>query len=55
MKRLQNSSGMVAVNSLRDGISHFYMGYLKIKKRITISEFSMCVLVPGSCTGTEDF
>ena len=39
----KNSWGIDAVNSLRDGISYFYMGYLAIKKRITVGDFSMCV------------
>lgn len=43
----KNSWGMDVVNSLRDGISYFYMGYLAIKKQITVGEFSMCV----SCAG----
>lgn len=43
----KNSWGMDAVNSLRDGISYFYMGYLAIQKRITVGEFSMCVSSAG--------
>lgn len=35
--------GKDIVNSLRDGISYFYIGYLAVTKAITIGDFSMCV------------
>ncbi len=31
------------VNSLRDGISYFYIGYLAVKKVISIGDFTMCI------------
>ena len=31
------------VNSLRDGISYFYIGYLAVKKIISIGDFTMCI------------
>lgn len=43
----KNSWGMDVVNSLRDGIGYFYMGYLAIKKTITVGDFSMCVSGAG--------
>ncbi len=43
----KNSWGMDVINALRDGISYFYMGYLAIKKQITVGEFSMCVSSAG--------
>lgn len=41
MKR--NSLKMDVINSLRDGISYFYIGYLAIKKVISIGDFTMCI------------
>ncbi len=35
--------GKDIVNSLRDGISYFYIGYLAVTKAISIGDFSMCV------------
>ncbi len=32
------------VNSLRDGSSYFYIGYLAVKKVISIGDFTMCIL-----------
>ncbi|MGN0506355.1 MAG: ABC transporter ATP-binding protein [Lachnospiraceae bacterium] len=40
--------GMDVVNSLRDGISYFYIGYLAVKRVITIGDFSMCVAAASS-------
>jgi len=34
---------MDVINSFRDGISFFYIGYLAIKKLLTLGDFSMCV------------
>lgn len=34
---------MDVINSLRDGLSYFYIGYLAVIKAITIGDFSMCV------------
>ena len=39
----KNSWKMDQINSLRDGISYFYIGYLALKQTITIGDFSMCV------------
>lgn len=42
-KTCKNSWVMDIVNSLRDGISYFYIGFLALTKAITIGDFSMCV------------
>ena len=42
-KQCRNAWGMDITNSFRDGISFFYIGYLAIKKVITLGDFSMCV------------
>lgn len=42
-KICKNSWVMDIVNSLRDGISYFYIGFLALTKAITIGDFSMCV------------
>lgn len=47
-KTCKNSWVMDIVNSLRDGISYFYIGFLALTKAITIGDFSMCV--SGSST-----
>lgn len=47
-KTCKNSWVMDFVNSFRDGISYFYIGFLALTKAITIGEFSMCV--SGSST-----
>lgn len=47
-KTCKNSWVMDIVNSLRDGISYFYIGYLALTKTISIGDFSMCV--SGSST-----
>ncbi|MDE7289305.1 MAG: ABC transporter ATP-binding protein, partial [Oscillospiraceae bacterium] len=47
-KSCKNSWVMDFVNSFRDGISYFYIGFLALTKAITIGEFSMCV--SGSST-----
>lgn len=47
-KACKNSWVMDIVNSLRDGISYFYIGFLALTKAITIGDFSMCV--SGSST-----
>ncbi len=39
----KNAWIMDMINSLRDGFSYFYIGYLALKKRISIGDFSMCV------------
>lgn len=36
------------VNSLRDGISYCYIGYLALTKIITVGDFSMCVAAASS-------
>ncbi len=42
-KICKNSWVMDIVNSLRDGFSYFYIGYLALTKAITIGDFSMCI------------
>ena len=42
-KTCKNSWIMDIVNSLRDGFSYFYIGFLALTKKITIGDFSMCV------------
>ena len=39
--------GMDIINSLRDGISYFYIGYLAITGAVTIGDFSMCIGAAG--------
>lgn len=39
----RNSLKMDVINSLRDGISYFYIGYLAVKKIISIGDFTMCI------------
>ena len=39
----KNTWIMDIINSLRDGFSYFYIGYLALQKQITIGGFSMCV------------
>lgn len=41
-KTCKNSWVMDIVNSLRDGISYFYIGFLALTRAITIGDFSMC-------------
>lgn len=42
-KQRKNSWGMDVINSFRDGISYFYIGYLAMKKVLTLGDFSMCI------------
>lgn len=42
-KTCKNSWVMDIVNSIRDGISYFYIGFLALTKAITIGDFSMCI------------
>lgn len=42
-KARKNSWGMDVINSLRDGLSFFYIGWLALTKVITLGDFSMCV------------
>ena len=42
-KQCRNSWGMDITNSFRDGISFFYIGYLAIKRVLSLGDFSMCV------------
>lgn len=42
-KQCRNSWVMDIVNSLRDGMSYFYIGYMALTKTISIGDFSMCV------------
>lgn len=39
----KSSWKMDVINALRDGISYFYIGYLAVKRTITIGDFSMCI------------
>ena len=39
----KNSWVMDIINSLRDGLSYFYIGWLAVTKAITVGDFSMCV------------
>lgn len=39
----KNQWKMDVINSLRDGISYFYIGYLAITGAITVGDFTMCV------------
>ena len=34
---------MDIVNAARDGISYFYIGYLAVKRIISVGDFAMCV------------
>lgn len=47
-KKRKNSWAMDDINSLRDGISYFYIGYLALKKVLTVGDFSMCVAAASS-------
>ena len=47
-KTRRNSWGMDIVNSLRDGMSYFYLGVLAITKVITIGDFTMYTSAAGS-------
>lgn len=42
-KKCKNSWVMDIVNSFRDGLSYFYMGYMALTGAISIGDFSMCV------------
>lgn len=42
-KKCKNSWVMDIVNSLRDGLSYFYIGYRALTGAISIGDFSMCV------------
>lgn len=44
----RNEWGMDITNSLRDGISYFYIGYMAITGAITIGDFSMCIGAAGT-------
>lgn len=47
-KQRKNSWVTDIANSLRDGISYFYIGFLAVTKAITIGDFSMCVSAAGT-------
>lgn len=47
-KQRKNSWVMDAANSLRDGISYFYIGFLAVTRVITVGDFSMCVSAAGT-------
>ena len=47
-KQRRNSWVMDGANSLRDGISYFYIGYLAVTKAITVGDFSMCISAAGT-------
>ena len=42
-KKCKNSWVMDIVNSFRDGLSYFYIGYMALTGTISIGDFSMCV------------
>lgn len=42
-KRRSNDWAMDGINTLRDALSYFYIGYLAITHRISLGDFSMCV------------
>lgn len=42
-KKCKNSWVMDIVNSFRDGLSYFYMGYMALTGAISVGDFSMCV------------
>ncbi len=39
----KNSWAMDGINTLRDAVSYFYIGYLAIMRKISLGDFSMCV------------
>lgn len=43
IKKRNLTWGMDLINALRDGVSYFYVGYLALKKVISVGTFSMCV------------
>ncbi len=43
-----NGFGMDITNSLRDGVSYFYIGWLALTGAITIGDFSMCIGAAGT-------
>lgn len=43
VKERKNSWYMDVINSLRDAFSYFYIGWLALKKIISIGDFAMCV------------
>lgn len=47
-KKRKFSWGMDIINSLRDGLSYFYIGFLAVTRVITIGDFSMCVSAAGT-------
>ncbi len=47
-KQCKNSWCMDFINSLRDGASYFYIGYMALTKAISIGDFSMCVSAAGT-------
>lgn len=47
-KQCKNSWCMDIINSLRDGASYFYIGYMALTKAISIGDFSMCVSAAGT-------
>lgn len=47
-KQRKNSWVMDVVNSLRDGISYFYIGFMAVTKAISVGDFSMCVSAAGT-------
>lgn len=47
-KQRKNSWVMDAANSLRDGISYFYIGFLAVTRVITVGDFSMCASAAGT-------
>lgn len=47
-KKRRNSWQMDIINSLRDGLSYFYIGWLAVTGAISIGDFAMCVSCASS-------
>lgn len=47
-KQCKNAWFMDIINSLRDGMSYFYIGYMALTKAISIGDFTMCVGAAGT-------
>lgn len=51
-KECKNSWVMDIVNSFRDGLSYFYMGYMALTGAISIGDFSMCAASASTFYGS---
>jgi ATP-binding cassette, subfamily B, bacterial len=52
MEQLPLNEMDVAISAVTDGITYFYLGYLAIKKLITIGDFTMLIAAAGSFGGS---